>query len=102
MSAPANTTGRSHARAARHPLVVRRRMALATMFALACASSLVLLADVHIGPAWVHWLGSVIALAAGLGVVVVAERNWQRAISTATADGLVAQASDEPRARSES
>jgi phosphatidylglycerophosphate synthase len=102
MSALANTSGRSHARAVRHPLVDRRRIALATMLALACASSLVLLADVHVGPAWVHWLGSLVALAAGLGVVVVAERNWQRAISTAAADGLVARSTDEPRSRSDS
>ena len=102
MSALANTSGRSRARAVRHPLVDRPRMALATVLALACASSLVLLADVHVGPAWVHWLGSLVALAAGLGVVVVAERNWQRAISTAAADGLVVQSTDEPRVRGES
>jgi hypothetical protein len=35
-------------------------------------------------------------------VVVFAERNWQRAISTAAANGLVAQSTDVPRVRSES
>lgn len=73
---------------ASHP--ARRRLAVIAILVLAGASSLVLLADVHVGPAWVHWVGSMIALAAGLGVVVIAELNWQRAISTAAAAGLVA------------
>lgn len=34
---------------------------------------------------------SLVAFAAGLGVVIVAELNWQRAINTATAAGLVMQ-----------
>ena len=100
MSAIANTSGRGHTRAARRPLVDRRRIALGAILALAGASSLVLLADVHVGPAWMHWLGSLVALAAGLGVVVVAELNWQRAISTAAAAGLVAQSADEGHAGS--
>jgi hypothetical protein len=95
MSAIANTSGRGHTRAARRPLVDRRRFAVGAILALAGASSLVLLADFHVGPAWVHWLGSLVALTAGLGVVVVAELNWQRAISTAAAAGLVAPETDE-------
>lgn len=71
-------------------LPARRRFAVVAVLVLAGASSLVLLADVHVGPAWVHWFGSMIAVAAGLGVVVIAELNWQRAISTAAAAGLVA------------
>jgi hypothetical protein len=100
MSAIANTSGRGHARAARRPLVDRRRIASGAILALAGASSLVLLADFHVGPAWVHWLGSVVALAAGLGLVIVAELNWQRAISAAAAAGLVTQSADEGHAGS--
>ncbi|TPG35760.1 hypothetical protein [Mycolicibacterium hodleri] len=62
-----------------------RRAALAVMFVLACATSLVLLDN---------WLGSLVAIAAALGVVVIAELSWHRAISTATSAGLV-----EPRLR---
>jgi amino acid transporter len=64
-------------------LPARRRLAVVAILVLACASSLVLLTDVRVGSAWVHWTGSVVALLAGLGVVVIAELNWQRAISTA-------------------
>jgi hypothetical protein len=60
------------------------------MFALAAASSLVLLSDLQVGPAWVHWVGSLVAVAAALGVVVIAELSWDRAINTAESAGLVA------------
>ena len=66
------------------------RAALAAMFALAVASSLVLLSDLQVGPAWVHWVGSLVAVAAALGVVVIAELSWERAINTAESAGLVA------------
>ncbi|MCW2520367.1 MAG: hypothetical protein JWR46_2986 [Mycobacterium sp.] len=66
------------------------RVALAAMFALAAASSLVLLSDLQVGPAWVHWVGSLVAVAAALGVVVIAELSWDRAINTAESAGLVA------------
>jgi hypothetical protein len=66
------------------------RAALAAMFALAAASSLVLLSDFRVGPAWVHWAGSLVAVAAALGVVVIAELSWDRAINTAESAGLVA------------
>ncbi|GLP73941.1 hypothetical protein TUM20983_10510 [Mycobacterium antarcticum] len=38
---------------------------------------------------------SLVALAAGLGAVVVAELHWQRAINAATAAGLVTQPTGE-------
>ncbi|MCW2551987.1 MAG: hypothetical protein JWR78_1768 [Mycobacterium sp.] len=66
------------------------RAALAAMFALAAASSLALLSDLRVGPAWVHWVGSLVAVAAALGVVVIAELSWDRAINTAESAGLVA------------
>ncbi len=66
------------------------RVALAAMFALAAASSLMLLSDLRVGPAWVHWVGSLVAVAAALGVVVIAELSWDRAINTAKSAGLVA------------
>jgi hypothetical protein len=65
------------------------RVALAAMFALALASSLVLLSDSRVGPAWVHWAGSLVAIAAALGVMVIAELGWHRAINTAKSAGLV-------------
>jgi hypothetical protein len=70
------------------------RVALAAMLALAAASSLVLLSDQRIGPAWVHWVGSLIAIAAALGVVVIAELSWHRALTTAKSVGLVAPETD--------
>ena len=57
--------------------------------ALAATASLTLLSGPLAGPAWLHWVGSMVALAAALGTVVVAELTWQRAINTATAAGLV-------------
>jgi|KBSSwiStaDraftv2_1062776.scaffolds.fasta_scaffold57897_4 hypothetical protein len=59
------------------------------MMALATASSLALLTDLHEGPTWLHWTASLAALAAALGVVMVAEVTWQRAVNAATAAGLV-------------
>jgi protein-S-isoprenylcysteine O-methyltransferase Ste14 len=73
----------------------RRRIALAAMLALAGASSLVLLSDLQVGPAWVHWVGSLVAVAAALGMVVIAELSWDRAIDTAKSVGLVAPESDD-------
>jgi hypothetical protein len=70
------------------------RVALAAMFALALASSLVLLSDSQFGPVWVHWVGSVVAIAAALGVVVIAELGWHRAINTAKSVGLVSPETD--------
>ena len=68
----------------------RRRTVLAAIFALAAASSLVLLDDLRVGPAWLHWVASLVAIGAALGVVVIAELSWGRAISTAKSAGLVA------------
>ncbi len=67
-----------------------RRIALGAMIALTCASSLVLLNEIHVGPAWVHWAVSLVALAAALGVLMIADLSWQRAVANAEADGLVA------------
>ncbi|HME50423.1 hypothetical protein [Mycobacterium sp.] len=76
-----------------------RRIALAAMMALAGASSLVLLNEIHVGPAWVQWVVSLVALAAALGVLVIADLSWQRAVANAEADGLVAgHATDAPDA----
>lgn len=69
-----------------------RRIGLGTMLALGCASALVLLNDV--GPVWVRWVVSLVALAAALGVLVIAEVSWQRAVASAEAEGLVAGADD--------
>jgi hypothetical protein len=66
-----------------------RRIALGAMISLTGASSLVLLNEVHVGPTWVHWMISVVALAAALGVLVIADLGWQRAVANAEADGLV-------------
>jgi hypothetical protein len=71
------------------------RVALAAMFALALASSLVLLSDSQVGPAWVHWVGSLVAVAAAFGVVVIAELGWHRAINTAKSAGLVSPEPDD-------
>jgi hypothetical protein len=59
------------------------------MMALAIASSLALLADLHGGPDWLQWIGSFVALATALGVVVAGEVAWQRAVSAAKAADLV-------------
>ena len=40
-------------------------------------------------------VASLLAVAVGLGVMIVAELNWQRALNWATAAGLVAQPTDE-------
>jgi hypothetical protein len=66
-----------------------RRIALGAMMALTCAASLVLLDEVHVGPAWVRWTISVVALAAALGVLIVGDLSWERAVAAAEADGLV-------------
>lgn len=71
------------------------RVALAAMFALALASSLVLLSDPHVGPSWVHWVGSLVAVSAAFGVVVIAELGWHRAINTAKSVGLVSPETDD-------
>jgi hypothetical protein len=67
----------------------RRLIALGAVMALAAASSLALIDGLHAGPPWVHWVGSLVAVAAAFGTVVIAELSWQRAINTATAAGLV-------------
>jgi membrane protein YdbS with pleckstrin-like domain len=60
------------------------------MITLAGASTLALLADFHLGPPWVHWIGSLVALVAALAVVVIAERSWQYQLTAAKDAGLVA------------
>jgi membrane protein YdbS with pleckstrin-like domain len=90
MNALAHTTGRGRARTSRTSSVGRRRITLAAVLALAAASSLVLVTDLHVGPWWVHWVSSLVAIAAALGVVVIAELGWHRAITTAKMAGLVA------------
>ena len=94
MSAHANHA-RPSTRAAADANADRRRIALAAMLALAGASLLVLLSDLQVGPAWVHWVGSLVAVAAALGVVIVAELSWDRAIDTAKSAGLVAPELDD-------
>jgi uncharacterized membrane protein len=66
------------------------RAALTAMFALATVSSLVLLSDRQISSTWIHWVGSLLAIAAALGIVVIAELTWHRAVTTAMSAGLVA------------
>jgi Na+/proline symporter len=68
----------------------RRLIARGAVMAVA-AASLLLLSGPPARPPWLHWIGSLVALAAALGAVVVAELTWQRALSTATAAGLVAR-----------
>jgi hypothetical protein len=70
----------------------RWRIALAAMLVLAGAASMVVLSDIRIGPAWVHWVGSLVAVCAALGVVVLAQLRWDRAIDTAKSSGLIATA----------
>ena len=64
---------------------VNPRAALVAMFALAAATSLVLLNN---------WVGSLVAIAAAFGVVLIAELSWHRAVSTAESAGLVAPGTD--------
>lgn len=71
----------------------RRRIGLGGIIVLAGASSLILLNDVHAGPA-LHWIASLVALAAAMGVLVVADLRWQRALADAETDGLVARSAD--------
>ena len=71
-------------------LTPMRRVALPAMVALGAVASLVLLNEIHVGPAWVQWAVSLVALAAGLGVIVIGDLSWQRAVANAEADGLVA------------
>jgi hypothetical protein len=83
-----------------------RRTALRAMIALAAASSLVLLNEIHVAPTWVQWGVSLVALAAALGVLVIADLSWQVAVANAEADGLVTPpaadgANDPPLARME-
>jgi hypothetical protein len=66
----------------------RRLITLGAVIALAAVSSLALFNGIHPGP--MHWIGSLVALGSALGTVVIAELTWQRALSTATAAGLVA------------
>ncbi|BBZ30133.1 hypothetical protein MMAD_44280 [Mycolicibacterium madagascariense] len=74
----------------------RRRTALVAMLVLAAASSsLMLLSDVSGAPAWVHWVGSIVAACSALGVVIIAELSWDRAIDTAKSAGLVSTALDD-------
>jgi hypothetical protein len=67
----------------------RRRIALGAMVALVAASSVALLTDFQAGPTWLNWIGTLVALAAALGVVVIAEVTWHLAINSAKAAGLV-------------
>ncbi len=90
MNALAHPTGGGRGRTRRASVVDRRRITVAAVLALAAASVLVLVTDVHVGPWWVHWVSSLVAITAALGVVVVAELGWHRAITTATKAGLVA------------
>lgn len=81
----------SASRESRHHLPVDHgRIVVAAMLVLAAASSMVLLGDVRVGPAWVHWVGSLVAVVAALGVVVIGQLSWDRAIDTAKSAGLVA------------
>jgi hypothetical protein len=59
------------------------------MIALTSASLLFLLNDFKVSPAWVYWLSSLVAVSAALGVVVIAQLTWERAINTAESEGLV-------------
>jgi hypothetical protein len=68
----------------------RRRIGLGAIIVLAGASSLILLNDVHAGPA-LHWIASLVALAGAIGVLVIAHLRWQRALADAETDGLVAR-----------
>jgi energy-coupling factor transporter transmembrane protein EcfT len=70
------------------------RAALVAMFALAAASLLVLLGDGRVGPTWVHWVGSLVAVVAALGVVVIADVGWHRALTSAKSAGLVSPETD--------
>ena len=81
-------------RANHHARHDRRRAALVAMLVLAAASSLVLVSDVAGAPAWVHWVGSMVAACSALGVVMIAELSWDRAIVTAKSAGLVSAADD--------
>ena len=38
---------------------------------------------------WLHSIGSLVALAGALGIVVIAELTWHLAVNSATAAGLV-------------
>jgi hypothetical protein len=91
MNTSAQTRGQAAAHAARAPRLDRRVIALGAIMTIVVASSLALLNDLHTGPTWLHWVGSLVLLATALGTVAIAELTWQRAITTATAAGLVEQ-----------
>jgi hypothetical protein len=93
MTSPVAPPPRVRAHAARSSRAERRRFALTSMIAVASASLLLLLHDFNVGPAWVHWLSSLVAVSAAFGVVVMAQLMWERAINTAESDGLVGQSS---------
>jgi hypothetical protein len=92
MTERANTPSQAGAPAVSHAEWFR--IAAGAMVALAGASSLVLLDRVHVGPVWVHWVVSLVALAAALGVLVIADLGWQRAVAAAEDDGLVERPTD--------
>ena len=69
------------------PALDRRRTTLAGLLALACAACLLL---VEAGPEWARSVASLAAVAAALGAVVIADLNWQRALTRAERAGLVA------------
>lgn len=93
MSTPVALPPSVGSHAARTSHTERRRFALTSVIAVASASMLLLLNDFAVGPAWVHWLSSVVAGSAMLGVVVMATLTWERAINTAESEGLVESSS---------
>ena len=89
MSTPVARRPRLGAHAARPTHADRRRFALTSAIAAVSVSLLLLLNDVTVGPAWVYWLGSLVAVSAALGVVLMAQVTWERAINAAESEGLV-------------
>jgi hypothetical protein len=60
------------------------------MVALAVGAALVLLADPHSGPGWVHWGASLMTMAAACAVLAAGQLSWEHTVASAHAAGLVA------------
>jgi hypothetical protein len=68
----------------------RRAGARAVILALAAGTALLLLADPHGGPGWLHWGVSAMTMAAACAVLAAGQLSWEHTVASAHAAGLVA------------
>lgn len=76
---PAPNSGAPHRRDA-------TRLTIALTLA-ACA--LLAVNALHIGPSWMQWAASLVAVIAALAVMVTGELGWERTLSAAQRAGLI-------------